>query len=63
MPKEREPFVQDKVPYWHGPLVDEQTGRWISTHIMNQDFIAWAGQGAIADRTQETRATAISASS
>src|SRR5262249_47336089 len=25
----------------------------ISSHVMNQDFIAWIGQGAIADRTEE----------
>ena len=28
-------------------------GRWISSHVMNQDFVAWIGQGTIADRTQE----------
>ena len=25
----------------------------ISSHVMNQDFVAWIGQGTIADRTQE----------
>jgi 5,5'-dehydrodivanillate O-demethylase len=29
------------------------TGNWITSHVMNQDFVAWLGQGAIADRTQE----------
>jgi 5,5'-dehydrodivanillate O-demethylase oxygenase subunit len=53
VPKEREPFVQDRIPSWHGPVSDAATGRWIDSHIMNQDFIAWAGQGAIADRTGE----------
>ncbi|HLZ71416.1 MAG TPA: aromatic ring-hydroxylating dioxygenase subunit alpha [Dehalococcoidia bacterium] len=53
VPKEQEPFVQDRIPYWYGPIKDEKTGRWISSHVMNQDFIAWVGQGAIADRTQE----------
>jgi 5,5'-dehydrodivanillate O-demethylase len=53
VPEEMEPFEQQKIPYWYGPLVDEKTGRWISTHVMNQDFIAWVGQGTIADRTQE----------
>jgi 5,5'-dehydrodivanillate O-demethylase len=53
VPHEREPFVQEDIPTWHGPLVDPRTGRWISTHVMNQDFIAWVGQGRIADRTLE----------
>jgi len=53
VPKEREPFVQNSIPHWYSPLVDEKTGRWISTHVMNQDFIGWVGQGTFADRTQE----------
>lgn len=53
VPKEREPYVQARIPAWHGPVRDPQTGRWLSEHIMNQDFVAWVGQGAIADRTQE----------
>ena len=48
-----EPFEQERIPYWTSPLVDEDTGRWIDTHIMNQDYIAWIGQNALADRTQE----------
>jgi 5,5'-dehydrodivanillate O-demethylase len=32
---------------------DPKTGRFISSHIMNQDFIAWIGQGAIAERDKE----------
>jgi 5,5'-dehydrodivanillate O-demethylase oxygenase subunit len=47
------PFEQPRIPYWHGPIRDPETGRWITTHIMNQDFVAWMGQGAIADRTRE----------
>jgi 5,5'-dehydrodivanillate O-demethylase len=47
------PFEQPRIPYWHGPIVDERTGRWITSHIMNQDFVAWMGQGRIADRTRE----------
>ncbi|ETW97934.1 MAG: phthalate 4,5-dioxygenase [Candidatus Entotheonella gemina] len=47
------PFEQTCIPYWTAPIKDPETGRWISTHIMNQDFIAWVGQGTIADRTQE----------
>jgi 5,5'-dehydrodivanillate O-demethylase oxygenase subunit len=42
VPKEREPYEQDRIPSWHGPVKDPATGRWISSHIMNQDFIAWA---------------------
>jgi len=53
VPVERRPYVQTSIPTWEGPLVDPFTGRWIATHIANQDFIAWAGQGAIADRTKE----------
>ena len=48
-----EPFEQERIPYWFSPLIDEVTGRWVNTHTMNQDFIAWVGQGALADRTQE----------
>jgi 5,5'-dehydrodivanillate O-demethylase len=47
------PFEQACIPYWHGPIRDSQTGRWITSHIMNQDFVAWIGQGAVADRTKE----------
>jgi 5,5'-dehydrodivanillate O-demethylase len=48
-----EPFYQKSVPYWTANVVDEASGRWIDTHVMNQDFIAWVGQGALADRTLE----------
>jgi 5,5'-dehydrodivanillate O-demethylase oxygenase subunit len=53
VPREREPYAQEKIPAWHGPVRDAETGRWISSHVMNQDFVAWMGQGTIADRTQE----------
>ena len=52
VPKEREPYEQNRIPYWYGPIKGPD-GRWISTHVMNQDFIAWVGQGTIADRTRE----------
>jgi 5,5'-dehydrodivanillate O-demethylase len=52
VPVEREPFVQKRIPAWHGP-VRQADGRWISSHIMNQDFVAWVGQGTCADRTKE----------
>ena len=53
VPQDREPFVQAAIPTWHGPIVDPLTGRWISTHVMNQDFIAWVGQGRVSDRQNE----------
>jgi 5,5'-dehydrodivanillate O-demethylase oxygenase subunit len=53
VPTESEPYVQNEIPTWRGPIVDPETGRWISTHVMNQDFIAWVGQGTVADRTKE----------
>ncbi len=53
VPKECEPYVQESIPAWRGPVKDPQTGRWISSHIMNQDFVAWVGQGQTADRTEE----------
>ena len=53
VPNEREPYVQGPIPTWHGPIRDPLTGAWITSHVMNQDFVAWLGQGEIADRTQE----------
>ena len=52
VPREQEPYVQEHIPTWYGPLKDER-GEWITSHVMNQDFLAWAGQGRIADRTTE----------
>lgn len=52
VPREAEPYHQDTIPTWHGPIRDEH-GRWITSHVMNQDFVAWAGQGRVSDRTQE----------
>jgi 5,5'-dehydrodivanillate O-demethylase oxygenase subunit len=53
VPPGDEPFYQERVPYWTADVVDPKTGRWIDSHVMNQDFIAWVGQGALADRTLE----------
>jgi 5,5'-dehydrodivanillate O-demethylase oxygenase subunit len=53
VPNEREPYVQGTIPTWHGPIKDALTGKWITSHVMNQDFVAWLGQGALADRTKE----------
>lgn len=52
VPKEMEPYEQKKVPSWVGPLKDEN-GEWIISHVINQDFAAWYGQGRITDRTRE----------
>ena len=46
VPKEREPYVQDRIPTWQGPIADEKTGRWITSHVMNQDFVTWVGTRA-----------------
>jgi len=53
VPQDREPFVQKRIPTWQGPITDAKTGRWITSHVMNQDFVAWVGQGKIADRSKE----------
>lgn len=53
VPSESEPFEQDEVPAWTGPLIDPKTSRYHDRHVLNQDFIAWIGQGTRADRTRE----------
>jgi 5,5'-dehydrodivanillate O-demethylase len=52
VPKGREPYVQRSIPTWWSPIRDE-SGRWITSHVINQDIVAWVGQGAIADRSKE----------
>lgn len=52
VPKEQEPYVQEKVPTWFSPI-KKADGRWIESHIINQDIVAWVGQGVISDRTKE----------
>jgi len=52
LPIDREPYVQQSIPTWIGPIKDSN-GEWITSHVMNQDFVAWVGQGPIADRTKE----------
>ncbi len=46
-------YHQQRIPSWHAPLRDPETGRLITSHQMNQDFAAWLGQGVCADRTLE----------
>jgi 5,5'-dehydrodivanillate O-demethylase len=53
VPNESEPFVQTEIPSWTAPT-RRPDGRWITSHVINQDIVAWVGQGAIADRTRET---------
>lgn len=53
VPREAEPYVQTRIPTWSSPIKGED-GRWISSHIINQDIVAWVGQGRIADRSRET---------
>jgi len=52
VPNEMEPFTQDRIP--PGTRRSRSGDRpFITTHVMNQDFIAWVGQGTVADRTEE----------
>ena len=54
VPKDREPYVQaGTIPSWRGPVREPGSEAWITTHVMNQDFVAWAGQGTVADRSAE----------
>lgn len=52
VPSDRGPYVQGDIPHWKAPIRQED-GRWISSHVINQDIIAWVGQGTISDRTKE----------
>jgi 5,5'-dehydrodivanillate O-demethylase oxygenase subunit len=51
LPLESE-YRQSKIPTWRGPIYDD-TGDWIGSHVINQDIVAWVGQGTIADRSRE----------
>lgn len=53
VPKECEPYVQERIPTWYGPIKDDK-GEWITSHVGNQDIVAWISQGPIADRTRES---------
>ena len=54
VPQECEPYVQGGIPAWTSPIKHPSTGRWITSHVINQDIVAWVGQGTIADRSRET---------
>ena len=45
-------YQQKRIPTWYGQIKGPD-GRWITSHIINQDIVGWVGQGAIADRSQE----------
>lgn len=52
VPAESRPYVQDEIPHWYATMVGED-GRMLTTHVINQDTVAWAGQGAVTDRENE----------
>lgn len=52
VPEEAAPYQQKTVPYWTAPVFNDD-GSYITTHVLNQDFAAWIGQGRIADRSRE----------
>ena len=53
VPVEQQPYVQERIPHWNATITDPVTGRWVSSHVINQDTIAWIGQGALTDRENE----------
>ena len=53
VPVEQQPYVQERIPHWNATITDPMTGRWISSHVINQDTIAWIGQGSLTDRENE----------
>jgi len=52
VPREAEPYEQQTIPSWTSPIKDA-AGHWITSHVINQDIVAWVGQGRIADRSSE----------
>ncbi len=53
LPSDRAGYRQETIPHWYAPSSEGETGRYRSTHVINQDTIAWVGQGEIADRENE----------
>jgi 5,5'-dehydrodivanillate O-demethylase len=53
VPVEQEPYLQERIPHWYAPITDPATGRWITSHVINQDTVAWVGQGTNSDRENE----------
>ena len=52
LPIESEPIAPQKSFWWQAPIKDAR-GEWITSHVMNQDIVAWVGQGRVADRSKE----------
>lgn len=52
VPSDMGDYSQKRIPTWYGQTKGPD-GRWITSHVINQDIVGWVGQGAIADRTQE----------
>ena len=53
VPVEQRPYRQDRIPHWVAPITDPLRRRWITSHVVNQDTVAWVGQGALTDRENE----------
>src|SRR5581483_3006951 len=49
--------LRSEVPVVYDPLVYDDLGRVVATHIVRQDEMAWVGQGGITDRSTEHLAT------
>jgi 5,5'-dehydrodivanillate O-demethylase len=52
LPIESEALTPAKPFWWQAPIKDAR-GEWITSHVMNQDIVAWVGQGRISDRSKE----------
>jgi len=52
VPLEKGDYTQERIPTWYGKIKGAD-GRWITSNVINQDIVAWVGQGRIADRTVE----------
>jgi 5,5'-dehydrodivanillate O-demethylase len=52
LPAESQQNNLPEIHSWHAPI-KQADGRWITSHIINQDIVAWVGQGPVSDRTKE----------
>lgn len=53
VPSDRRPYSPQGIASWSAPVRDPVDGRWLTSHIMNQDFVSWVGQGTVSDREHE----------
>lgn len=53
VPADREPYVQESIPAWWAPVFEEGSSRMVTSHVLNQDFVAWTGQGKKSNRPAE----------